>query len=74
MEQRFHLGDDCPQEGCDGRLGVLNTRVIGSERVRWIGCHACGWRPQNNKQVVPLAIAPLQRRRLRRLSPRRKSD
>ena len=46
----------CPR--CGAILGVVNTRIIGQTRVRYIGCHGCGFRPEGNKMVIPLVYAP----------------
>lgn len=51
-------GDQCPR--CDGRLQVVCTRVEGDYRYRWIGCRSCGFRPEDNKRVIPLEFAPAQ--------------
>lgn len=67
------LGDACPK--CPGgTYKVLNTRVVAGEeyRVRWIGCGACGYRPPENKQIVPLEFAPRRLAGMRRLSLRRR--
>jgi transcriptional regulator NrdR family protein len=66
------LGEKCPN--CKtGIYKVLNTRVSDEQdvRVRWLGCGCCGYRPPDNKQVVPLAAAP-RRRTMRRLNLRRR--
>lgn len=59
----MELGAECPR--CGGRIGVLNTRVSesGASRLRWLGCIDCGFRPDDNKQVVPIQFAPAQSRR-----------
>jgi len=49
-------GDDCTK--CDGRLIVVNTFVVGDERIRYLGCRQCGYRPKNNCQRIPLRFAP----------------
>ena len=44
-------GTPCPR--CPaGRLTVVNTKLIGSTRVRYVGCRQCGYRPDGNKIVV----------------------
>lgn len=65
------IGDDCSR--CGGRIGVLDTRVSGAWRTRWLGCHDCGFRPPDNKQIVPLEHAPRQRRRMKRKNFRRRA-
>lgn len=49
-------GDPCPN--CGGRLVVVNSFASGDYRVRYLGCRACGYRPPNNRLVVPLRYAP----------------
>ena len=49
-------GDPC--EKCGHRIRVLNSIVLPTNRVRYIGCPVCGWRPSDNKHVVPLRFAP----------------
>jgi hypothetical protein len=68
-EQRFELGDACPD--CGARIGVLNSIPTEDLRVRYIGCKQCLWRPADNKRTVPLGHAPRQRPRMRRLRMRR---
>ncbi len=41
-------GDTCPQ--CGDRLQVINTRVVGEHRVRYVGCRTCGFRPPNSSK------------------------
>lgn len=53
----------CPQclaAGKEEPLGVLNTQISEdrSHRVRYLGCYACGFRPENNKLIIPIAMAP----------------
>ena len=62
-----HHDCQCPQ--CGGRFGVVNTKIVGENRVRYFGCkefETCGFRPEDNKEIVPLVQAP-RRRTLRRL-------
>jgi hypothetical protein len=55
--QGSRYGDDCPQ--CVvGTIGVLKSVVFGKYRHRYLGCRACGFRPQDNKQIVPVEFAP----------------
>lgn len=63
------VGEVCPSCG-KAQIKVLNTRPSESEgvRVRWLGCGGCGFRPPDNKQVVPLKFAP------RRMSMRPRLD
>jgi hypothetical protein len=46
----------CPQ--CGGVIQVVNTVIVGESRVRYYGCRQCGFRPEANKQTVPLCYAP----------------
>lgn len=64
------LGEPCPR--CGDRIGVLNTAIEGERRVRYLGCHACRYRPDDNKQILPLELAPPRRLRMRRLRLSRK--
>ena len=68
------LGETCPKCG-NGVYQVVNTRVSDERdvRIRWLGCRSCGYRPPDNKQVVPLAHAP-RRLSMRRLSLRRRNE
>jgi hypothetical protein len=50
-------GDPCL---CGGRIHVVNTRILGNTRIRYLGCRRCGFRPANNKVQVPLANALLE--------------
>jgi len=56
MRGRLNIGDPCPR--CGQRIGVLNTRVDGEFRVRYLGCHHCGFRPDDNKRNLPRDQAP----------------
>jgi hypothetical protein len=58
-------GDPCPK--CESHIQVVNTFVEGESRVRYLGCRGCGFRPEGNKVVVPLVIAP-SRLKMRRLA------
>lgn len=59
-------GCDCPL--CGGRVGVVCTKIVGPQRVRYFGCKSpgCSYRPPVTKQIVPLAHAPARRKRLQR--------
>lgn len=50
---RVRLGDACPQEGCQGRLRVLSTSIVGRQRIRYLICGICRKMPANNKEVTP---------------------
>ncbi len=41
-------------------LIVINSRVRESHRVQYLGCKRCGYRPPNNKRIIPLTFAPPQ--------------
>ncbi|MDE2022397.1 MAG: hypothetical protein KGI71_05815 [Patescibacteria group bacterium] len=58
LPRRATSGDACPK--CKGVLQVVNTRVIGATRRRYIGCRGCGFRPDQPPQTLPLAEAPRQ--------------
>ncbi len=47
-------GDPCP---CGHYLIVVNTKPVGANRVRYLGCRACGFRPADNKVIVPLEVS-----------------
>lgn len=47
-------GDPCP---CGHYLVVVKSEPKASSRVRYLGCRNCGYRPPNNKLVVPLKIS-----------------
>lgn len=64
MMERYEIGSDCPQ--CGGVIRVLNSLILGESRVRYLGCGECGWRPEANKQVVPLEHAPRRAFRINR--------
>lgn len=49
-------GDPCPE--CGNRLSVLNTKTAGASRVRYLGCRACGHRPEGGRRAVPLSADP----------------
>ena len=56
-------GDPCP--ACKASLlQVINTRVVGEFRRRYIGCRKCGYRPADNVFLVPIEFAPKQNPRL----------
>ncbi len=46
-------GDRCTVPGCTGVLTVYHSRVDGEWRVRYLECSACGFKPADNKWVVP---------------------
>lgn len=48
-------GDVC---SCGGKLRVVNTRVIGQHRIRYLACGSCGQRPAKNKQITLLESVP----------------
>lgn len=53
----YTSGDSCPK--CDqGVILVINTVVVNGLRHRYLGCKCCNFRPENNKQIVPLRFAP----------------
>ena len=52
------LGTACGCRGCQGRVGVVMTHVVGSTRVRYLACKSCGWRPAQAKQLIPLEFSP----------------
>lgn len=55
-----HSGDRCECSACQGFLIVENTRIkreVGV-RVQYLACNECGWRPEDNKLVHPLALFP----------------
>jgi hypothetical protein len=54
------MNDACPR--CGSILQVVNSKVVGDTRVRYIGCRRCGFRPENNKTLVPAIYAPYRRR------------
>lgn len=60
-------GETCPK--CGDTIGVENTRVEGNVRIRLMACRNCGYRPEDNKQVVPIELAP--KRITRRINFRR---
>lgn len=55
-------GDPCLK--CSGRLQVVNTKVAGDSRIRYLGCRACGHRPADNIIVIPLEYAPPRKSQL----------
>ena len=50
-------GDVCAACGV-GKLRVANTVRTKAKVVRYLGCPACGSRPQDGKQVLPAAEVP----------------
>jgi len=51
---------NCPK--CGALLQVVNSRIIGVTRVRYIGCRKCGFRPPHNRRLVPAIYAPARHR------------
>ena len=49
-------GDPCPR--CEGKIQVVKTFVVGTDRIRYLGCRGCGYRPEDNCQRVPIQYAP----------------
>jgi len=48
------VGDACPVCRDAGREGVIGVYTIRRERgkiIRYLGCKACGWKPDDNKWV-----------------------
>jgi ssDNA-binding Zn-finger/Zn-ribbon topoisomerase 1 len=60
-EKKLNTGDPCPK--CDGTIVVLNSRPKETYRVWYLGCGWCGYRPEDNKQIVPLEYAPKRSKR-----------
>lgn len=60
LTRRHRSGDACECDQCRGRLKVVNTevRLDLDVRIRYLACNDCGWRPEDNKQIVPLEFAP----------------
>lgn len=56
-------GDKCPVKDCAGTFAVYHTHCTDTSRIRYIGCDVCGFKPANNKQVLPLDYAPYRPRR-----------
>lgn len=52
---------NCPK--CGAMIQVVKTLVVGDTRVRHTGCRGCGYRPEANKEFVPIRYAPRQRSR-----------
>ena len=48
----------CPE--CSNRITVLNTIRGERYRVQYRGCRKCGYRPPENKNVIPVANSSLQ--------------
>lgn len=56
---KYQSGDQCPNPQCHGGvLVIVQTRVDGEWRNRYLGCRKCGHRPDDNKIVVPAKYAP----------------
>lgn len=55
------LGEVCAHCG-NGRYHVFSTRIYHERklRARFIRCNKCGYRPEHNKLLVPLELAPPQ--------------
>jgi hypothetical protein len=45
----------CPK--CGGKIIVVNSFTISQSRIRYFGCRGCGYRPDDNKRVVPLTAS-----------------
>lgn len=56
-------GDPCQHDGCDGWLIVTSSNRLGDVVVRYLRCWSCGWRPADNRWVVPAESVPKRRRR-----------
>jgi hypothetical protein len=63
LERRPRSRDRCGSRDCRGLLHVYHTHVEGESRIRYLECEICGWKPADNKQVVPLELAPPRPRR-----------
>jgi hypothetical protein len=61
------MSGPCPQ--CGGLVQVVNTFIVGECRVRYYGCRQCGYRPERNKQTVPLIYAPRRTRLIQVATP-----
>lgn len=60
----YQSGDPCPK--CEsGKLIVVDTKVDGNYRLRYLGCRTCGHRPEDNKMVIPVQYAPPRGPRLK---------
>lgn len=55
-------GDRCPCKGCRGLMHCYSTHVGETLRTRYYKCRSCGYKPNANKQHVPLSFAPKRRR------------
>ena len=52
-------GDACECAACRGRLRVYTTRIVSeTQRVQYLECNLCAWKPDDNKRIVPLEFAP----------------
>ncbi len=60
QSRRPQSGDPCGCAKCRGFLKVVDSKVkIDLQvRVRYLGCGECGYRPDDNKQIIPLEYAP----------------
>ena len=54
-QKKFVSGDSCP--ACNHPVQVVNTKIAENNRIRYIGCRNCGFRPENNRQTLPLEYA-----------------
>ena len=58
-------GDDCPQAGCPGVMGVYCSRRHGDYQTRHLRCDHCGHR---DKETVSAASVRRRRKRDKVLS------
>jgi len=56
-------GDKC--DHCGGAIRVTSSRRAGSVLVRYLGCRACGRKPDRHRQVVPAWTVPKKTRKNR---------
>jgi len=48
-----HQGDPCPT--ChDGKIQVVQTKVVSDTRIQYLGCRKCNHRPPLNKVFKPI--------------------
>ena len=57
-DRKPQSGDRCQMPGCDGRFTTYSTRVVGDVRIRYLHCNTCGYKPLENKLIIPLRYAP----------------
>ena len=62
---RYSLCPTCQANGVDPapRLIVVNSRIRAGARIQYLGCTRCGFRPADNKRIIPLTFAPPQSHR-----------